>query len=198
MVKTTDTDLGHGDPPRAGASISASEVQAWFVREVLPLEAALMQFLRRIRHNKIDVDDLCQDVYVRVCETALTEIPRSAKSFVFTVARNIVVDEMRREQIVPIDAVADLDVLHIAADTPGPDQSVIARDELRRLQVALDELPPRCREAVVMRKIQDLPRREIAVRMNITEKTVSRHIAEGICALADRFYGETTSDRRRT
>jgi RNA polymerase sigma-70 factor (ECF subfamily) len=101
-----------------------------------------MQFLRRIRHNKIDVDDLCQDVYVRVCETALTEIPRPAKSFVFTVARNIVIDEMRREQVVPIDAVADLDVLHIAIDTPGPDQSVIARDELRRLQVALDELPP--------------------------------------------------------
>ena len=49
-----------------------------------------------------------------------------------------------------------------------------------------------------MRKIQDLPRREIAVRMNITEKTVSKHIAEGICALADKFYGEMTSDRRRT
>ena len=54
MAKTTDTDLEHGDPPKAGASVNTSEVQAWFVREVLPLEAALMQFLRRIRHSKAD------------------------------------------------------------------------------------------------------------------------------------------------
>jgi RNA polymerase sigma factor (sigma-70 family) len=175
----------------------AAAVRRWFVREVLPLEAALTQFLRRLRRNKDDVDDLCQDVYVRVCEAALKEIPRSAKSFVFTVARNLVLDEMRREHIVPIDAASDLELLGIAAETPAPDQSVIAREELRLLQAALDDLPPRCREAVVMRKIEDLSRREIAARMNIAEKTVSRHITEGICALADAFYGGLAEERRQ-
>ena len=56
------------------------------------------------------------------------------------------------------------------------------------LQAALDQLPPRCREAVVMRKIEGLPRREIAMRMGIAEKTVRRHIGDGMCALADALY----------
>lgn len=197
MAKTTDTSVGHGDPPLAGAPMNAFEVQAWFVREVLPLEAVLMKYLRRVRHNRADVDDLCQDVYVRVCEAALQETPRSAKSFVFTVARNLVIDEMRREQVIPIDAVADLEALNIAADIPAQDRNMIAREDLRRLQIALDELPPRCREAVILRKVQGIPRREIAARMNIAEKTVARHITEGICALADTFFGDAAEGRGR-
>jgi RNA polymerase sigma-70 factor (ECF subfamily) len=189
MVDARDIDRGQSDPLQAGATVSTSEVQAWFVREVLPLEAALMQFLRRIRPNGVEVDDICQDVYVRVCEAALQEIPRSPKPFVFMVARNLVIDELRRERVVPIDTAVDLELLNIAADTPLPDQNIMAREELRKLQSALDELPPRCREAIVLRKIEDVPRREIATRMGIAEKTVSRHITEGICALADALYG---------
>lgn len=189
MVDARDIDRGQSDPLQAGATVSTSEVQAWFVREILPLESALMQFLRRIRPNGVEVDDICQDVYVRVCEAALQEIPRSPKPFMFMIARNLVIDELRRGRVVPIDTAIDLELLNIAADTPLPDQNIIAREEIRKLQNALDELPPRCREAIVLRKIEDVPRREIAIRMGIAEKTVSRHITEGICALADAIYG---------
>jgi len=58
---------------------------------------------------------------------------------------------------------------------PGPNHSVAAREELRLLQSALDRLPPQCREAVVMRKIDGLSRKEIAARMGIAEITVRRH-----------------------
>src|SRR6185437_14527106 len=51
------------------------------------------------------IKDLCQDVYVEVYEAAHAEIPQSAKAFVFAVARNILVDRIRREQIVSIEAV---------------------------------------------------------------------------------------------
>jgi len=195
MANTTDTFPGHGDPPNADAPMNAPEIREWFVREVLPLEALLMQYLKRVRHNRADVDDLCQEVYVRVCEAALRERPRSARAFVFTIARNLVIDEMRREQVVPIDAVADLEALNVAADAPLPDRSLIAREDLRRLQIALDELPPRCREAVVLRKVDGIARREIASRMNIAEKTVARHITDGICALANALYGDSSRGR---
>ena len=192
MAEKPDTPRDHW----LGKGMSASRLEEWFVREVLPLEAILMQYLKRVRHNRADVDDLCQEVYVRVCEAALQEAPRSARSFVFTVARNLVIDEMRKEQVVPIDAVADLEALNVAAEIPAPDRSLIAREDLRRLQAALDELPPRCREAVVMRKIEGIARRDIAARMNIAEKTVARHITEGICALANALYGDGATRRR--
>jgi RNA polymerase sigma-70 factor (ECF subfamily) len=104
---------------------------------------------------------------------------------------------VRHERIVPIEAVADLDTLGIARDEPGPDRLAIARDELRRLQVALDRLPPRCREAITLRQIEGLSRREIAARMGIGSGTVKEYLAEGVRALADMFYSEPADLRRR-
>ena len=171
--------------------MTASDVQAWFVREVLPLEAMLIQFLHHNWRNRSDVEDMLQDVYVRVCEAALKQIPFPAKPFVFTIARNLLIDRVRREQIIPIEAVADLDALGVAKDEPSPDQNVIAREDLRRLQIALDRLPPRCREAIVLRQVDGLSRREIAQRMGIGEGTVKEYVAEGVRALAGMLYRET-------
>src|SRR5580692_786946 len=156
MIEKTDTGLTHAGPRVEGAVIAAPEVDAWFEREVLPLEAGLMQFLQHNWRNKSDIADLRQDIYVRVYEAALKGIPESAKSFVFTTARNLLITRMRHEQIVPFEAVSDLEALEMAIDEPGPESTVMARDELRRLQAVLDQLPPRSREAFVLRQVHGL------------------------------------------
>ena len=102
---------------------------------------------------------------------------------------------MRREHVVPIEAVADVDALGVAMDAPGPDRTVIARDELRRLQAVLDRLPDRCREAVILGRVEGLSGREIASRMGITESTVSIHLANGVRALVDAFFANGTERR---
>ncbi|HEY4126049.1 MAG TPA: RNA polymerase sigma factor [Rhizomicrobium sp.] len=169
--------------------MTASDLETWFVREVLPLEAALTQFLRRSWRNASDIPDLLQEVYMRVCEAAQKQIPVPAKPFVFAVARNLIIDHVRREHVVSIESIADPDELDAALDQPGPDRSAIARDELRRLESALDRLPPRSREAMVMKKVEGLSRREIALRMGVSEKTVKWHLNEAVRALADILYG---------
>jgi RNA polymerase sigma-70 factor (ECF subfamily) len=198
MAETTDTtreDAGHTRP---GAAMNTPELEAWFVREVLPLEAALMQFLQHNWRNKSDIADLRQDVYERVCLAAQKERPDNAKAFVFRTARNLLVDRIRREHVVPIEAVEDVDALSLAMDEPGAERTAIARDELRRLQAALDRLPPRAREAIVLGRIEGLQGSEIAARMGITEGVVSRHLAGGIASLADILYGEDSKPRRKT
>jgi RNA polymerase sigma-70 factor (ECF subfamily) len=189
MASPSDRDRGGIGSRPEGEGMNASDLDAWFVREVLPLEAALVQFLRRSWRNRADVDDLCQEVYVRVYEAAKERIPDPARPFVFTIARNLIINRVRREQIVPIESLGDLDALNIAADEPGPDRNAMAREELRRLQAALDNLPPRCRQAVILKKIEGLSRKEIASRMAISEDTVHRHLTEGRNALADLLYG---------
>ena len=172
--------------------MTAPDVKAWFVREVLPLEAALMQFLHHNWRKPGDIADLRQEVYARVCEVARKQIPQPTKPFVFTIARNLLNDRVRREQIVPIDAVSDLDALGIALDAPGPERTVMAREELRRLQSALDRLPARCREVVVLARIDGLSGREIAQRMGISDSAVSQQLDNGMRALADALYGDAS------
>jgi RNA polymerase sigma-70 factor (ECF subfamily) len=188
MAETSETDRGMASS--LGPGSATSEVKAWFVREVLPLEPLLIRFFRR--SGRADVEDLRQDVYMRVCDAAMEQIPHPAKPFVMAVARNLLIDRVRREHIVSIEAVENLEALNVASDDPGPDQNLMAREELRRLQLALDKLPRRLRAPVVMRKIEGLSRREIAQRLGVAEKTVEKQLTQGVRALADILYGEST------
>lgn len=198
MAKIPEQGREDADLHSSGAAMNAAELEAWFAREVLPLEASLMQFLRHNWRDRSDIEDLRQEIYVRVCEAAENELPKSARSFVFAIARNLLIDLVRREQIVPIEAVADLDLLSVEGDVPLPDRSAIAKDELRRLQNALDQLPPRHREAVILGRIEGLNGRQIAQRMGIAETTASQHLKLGMYALTDLYLRETTDPRRRT
>ena len=197
MVETSETGRRDDGLELRGA-MNAPEVEAWFVREVLPLEAMLMQYLRHNWRDQSDVEDLRQEIYVRVCQAAKKEIPHPTKAFVFTTARNLLIDRARKSNVVPIEAVSDLDALGIAVDAPGPDRSLIARDELRKLQDALDQLPPRAREVLILGRIEGLTGREIAQRLGIAETTVSEHLAKGMHALTDILLRDSIDLKRRT
>lgn len=195
MTKITDMDRERAEPRASSVRMNTPELRAWFVREVVPLEPELMQYLSHNWRNRSDIVDLRQEVYARVFEAARTQIPEKTRQFVFTTARNLLINRVLHEQIVPIEAVADLEALDIAKDSPDPERSAIAREELRRLQVALDGLPPRCREAIVLRKIENLSIREIVQRMGVSENTVKMHLAHGVRALTEALYGQASNMR---
>lgn len=197
MADTSDPGFEDAKLHLAGAAVTASDAEAWFVREVLPLETALMQFLRRNWRNDAEIADLRQEVYVRVFEAALRQLPEQPRHFVFTTARNLLIDRVRKENVIPIDAVTDLEALGIAIDTPPPDRAIMAREELRKLQSALDRLPQKYRDVIVLRRIEGLNGRQIALRLGLSESAVSKHIDAGMRALADIFYGEPADLRRK-
>lgn len=171
-------------------------VDDWFVREVLPLEAVLMRFLRRHWHDETELQDLRQEVYSRVYEAARRGLPAQTQPFLLTSARNLLIDHVRRSRIVPIEVMADMDAIGHPADHVTPDRHVSARDELHRLQAGLERLPARCRRVVELRKIEGLSQKEVAATMGIGEDTVERQTMLGLRALADFMLGGSGHIRR--
>jgi len=195
MTDTFDTNRDEAGAHRQDVAVRVEELDAWFVSEVLPLEASLTQYFRHNWRDSSNVADFLQDVYLRVYEVARNELPKSTKSFVFTTAHHLLVDRVRREKVVPLEAVDDLEALSIPTDAPSPEAHAVARDELRKMQVALDHLPARMREAFTLHHMMGLSVREIAVRMNIVERTVTWHLNEGLRIIANILYRDLPSKR---
>jgi RNA polymerase sigma factor (sigma-70 family) len=171
--------------------MNVADIDDWFTREVLPLEAALTRFLRRRWRHDSDIADLRQEVYVRLCDSARNGAPRQVKPFVFTVARNLIIDLARREPPLGSHTLAD-EASSEVADMILPDHEAIAREGLQILQHAMNQLPHRCREVVLLRRLEGLSQRDTAARMGITEHTVERQMVKGMRSLAGalaRTYG---------
>ena len=173
------------------AGPARESVDEWFVREILPLEPLIVRFLRRNWRNGSEVDDLRQECYVRVYGAAKQERPLLAKAFVFQVMRNLLIDKQKRDTVIPIGSLADLENLTLASDEASPEDHVVARQEIDLLQEALDRLSDRCREVVVLRKVHGMAQRDVARQMGICEKTVEQHLAKGV-----RILAQSISNRR--
>jgi RNA polymerase sigma factor (sigma-70 family) len=171
-------------------------LDTWFKREILVHEEALVRYLTRCWPRAAEIVDLRQDTYVRVYEAAAKSRPHSPKSFLFTTARHLMTDRLRRQRIVPIDVVGDFDALNVLTEERSPEERTSAHQELRRLAQAIDELPPRCREAVWMRRVDDLSQKEVAARLGVTQKTVEKHVMKGMQLLAEAMFGTVIRKER--
>lgn len=170
------------------------DLDQWFVTEILPHEAALTRYLRRIWPNPEDISDLRQDVYVRVYNSAAQQKPREPKAFMLTTARNLMADHMRRGRVVSIDYTQDLDSLNVLKDEISPEQRLSARQELRRLSDALDALPDNCRDVIWLRRVEGLSQQEAARRLGMKEGTLESHLSRGVRALAKAVFGSAGLD----
>jgi len=161
----------------------------WFAREILVHEAALESFLRRAWSRHDEIHDLRQEAYVRVYEAAARSRPVTPRAFLFTTARHLVTDRLRRGRVVSIEPVGDPASLNVLLDEVSPDRRLDAHQILHRLAAAFDRLPPRCREVVWLRRVEELPQKEVAARLGISQKTVEKQVAKGVRLLAGYFYG---------
>jgi RNA polymerase sigma factor (sigma-70 family) len=159
--------------------VPEESLNAWFKREILVHEDALLRYLMRAWPRRDEVDDLRQETFARVYEAAMVAIPHSARSFLFTTAHHLMTDKIRRERVVSIEATGDIEALNVLVDEVSPEQRVSARQDLKRLSMAFDRLPPRCREVIWMRRVLDLPQKEVARRLGVHEKAVEKQVAKG-------------------
>ncbi len=168
-------------------SASDAEAARWFLDEVHPHDAQLKAYLQRAYPTVPDTDDVVQETYIRIWKARAAEPIRSARSFLFQIARRIAIDVLRRRKTSRIDGVCDLASLPVIDDRPSAADATCRNEELWLLAQAIHALPARCREVMILRKIEGLSQKEIAVRLGITEGTVQVHIGRGLRHLEEFF-----------
>ena len=159
-------------------------VETWFKREILPQEAALLRYLSRVWPKRDEILDLRQEVYARLFEFARSSRPQMPRAFLFATARNLMVDRVRWGRAVSIESVGDVDELNVLVDDLTPEHYAIARQELKRLAWAFDRLPPKCREVMWLRRVQEMSQKDVARHLQVRETTIEKHLSRAMRLLA--------------
>ncbi len=139
-------------------------------------------FSRRV--NDADVDDLVQDVFVRMQVAQLSEPIDNVERYLFRVARNVLVSRHRSDTVRHRDAHAPYEDGLAVADDISPERIAIGRDEYARAVKAILRLPPRCRAAFQFHRFENMTYRAIAVRMGISKDSVKELMHRAIVGLA--------------
>jgi RNA polymerase sigma-70 factor (ECF subfamily) len=145
-------------------------------------ETALKRFLRRFIKSRDDVDDLAQECFLRAYAAESDREIKSPRAFLFTVAKNLALNELARRANAAVEPLGDLADQEVLKDESrvAVDDEVDGRECVRQLARAIASLPPQCSKVFILRKMQGLSHKEIASRLNISVRTVENHIALGL------------------
>ena len=157
-----------------------AEDARWFKEEIRPHERELRAYLRGRFPSLTDVDDLVQETYARLLRAREGGHQALSRAYLFVVARNVALDLIRREKVILVERLGEMESLSVVEERPDAAETVSREQELALLQEAMRALPPRCRTILTLRRIEGLSHRSIAERLGIAEGTVNAQLAIGL------------------
>jgi RNA polymerase sigma-70 factor (ECF subfamily) len=177
-------DAPPSDQPRPPHS-DLSEPEAFggfYEHTLLPLR----RYLQRLLGNAGEAEEVAQDAYLRIYQKPA----QKPEALLYTTARRLAINRLRRRQISPV-APTDATVDTARSTAPSVPSQVSARQEWDLLREAIDDLPPGCRQVLLLRKVELLSHREISERLGIAISTVEKQHARALRLLRRALPAET-------
>lgn len=162
------------------------ETAQWFAEHVHPHEGALRGYLHGLV-SPSEVDDLVQETYARLLRARERGAVSHPRGLLFATARNAARDQFRRRTTANTFPIAEMDESRVFDDAPSAAETASRQQETDLLAAAIAELPPRCREILVLRKFENLSHREIAERLGISVHTVEAQLTKALHRCEDFF-----------
>lgn len=166
------------------------EVVDWVTTHFLPFESRLRLMLKRVCASAAEVDDVVQEVYYKVLQLDGVAHIQEPQAFLVRTAKNVVTDRMRRDAIVSIEAMANLEELHVEDGAPSPERIALAREDLRWLSSLIERLPDRCKAVFQARRVYGLSQHETVASLNIPESAVEYETMRGSRLLSEMIAAE--------
>jgi RNA polymerase sigma-70 factor (ECF subfamily) len=151
---------------------------------------ALVRFLCARLGSYQDAREVAQEAYVRLLNLDRPGAANFLKALLYKTAANLAIDRLRHQRLVTSH-------LHASSSSPdlfasSADATAAALDDISVLSQALSELPPPCRSAFLMSRVESLDSSEIATRLGVTDRAVRKYIARALVFLQLRLQAAHT------
>ena len=150
------------------------------------LRAELVGFLQRRGQSVEDAEDIVQEAFVRFHRAGHDLGAPDGRPLLFAIAKNLLKDHWKQSNRMRARTVRqDADEASAAwerapSEDPAADRRSIARQDLAGVAEAIRALPPRCRDAFLLHRFEDLSYRQIADRLGVSVSMVEKHLAEAL------------------
>lgn len=155
-----------------------------FARYRVPITS----YLYRLVGNRAEAESLAQETFLRVLQKAdRYDYPKRFSTWFYTIARNLATDFLKKKRAIVPDDFHSLSESVVGPGNPEAEHEVASREELDQLVRALQQLPVTYREVVVLRALQELSYREIALIVGCPESTARSRMDYGLAYLRKHY-----------
>jgi RNA polymerase sigma-70 factor (ECF subfamily) len=164
---------------------------------------SLLGFFMLQMGDRAQAEDLVQEVFLRVIRSRTRFQPgRPFRPWLWTIAHNLARTARARRQTAPrVESLSDTrggDDLspgrQVAAPGPTPRQTLAERERLKRLRAAVAGLDQPHREVILLKFFQELPGREVAQILGISEGTVWSRTHRALQRLGTMLGGDSEGE----
>ncbi|HEY9429482.1 MAG TPA: RNA polymerase sigma-70 factor [Gemmatimonadaceae bacterium] len=143
----------------------------------------------RMLRSDAAAEELVQDLLLNLWQQRERwEVTGTVAGYLHAAVRNRALNQLRREQLEhQWRERVQRDVLPLRSETPTPDDYLASTELAEAIDEVIGDLPPRCRQAFILRRQQNLSYQEIARIMEIAPKTVEVQIGAALRALRARL-----------
>lgn len=147
---------------------------------------ALEKYLARKLGNPEDAAELAQEAFIRLHRLEQPENLENARAFLYQVASNLAVDQLRRRQLhykylnVEKGLAENGEWQDPNAAGASPEQIVGAQEKLAAIQAAVDELPFKVKQAFLLHRQSGMPYSAIAEQLQVSVSSVEKYILQAL------------------
>lgn len=142
-------------------------------------------FTRRLG-NRCAAEDLVQEAFAHYLASYCTKAIENPLGLLYRIAINIIRDDERARRL-RIDRLSGVPVPLWSEGTPDPEHAAATRQRLGRLQEAIDDLPPRCREVFLLHKVEGLSHDQVSRLLGVSVAAVEKHMVRAHSRLRSRI-----------
>lgn len=133
--------------------------------------------------------DLVQETYLRIANYPEAETIENPRAFCFHVANNLALDHLRKRAYQDKFTDGAIGCETVANPAQEPIATVTAIQQLERLELLIEELPPIRRQVFLLSRVEGHGYKAIAHKLGISERTVENHVYKAMKTLKERFAG---------
>jgi RNA polymerase sigma factor (sigma-70 family) len=140
---------------------------------------ALRHYVRRMVRSNSDAEDIVQESFIRLWRALSCGAIQSARAVLFKTGRNLALNHLRNDRVRNSDTARAAMDDAFARRIATAEEELIASEEAAACRHLMDGLPLRCREAFVLRVVDELSYKEMSEQMQLSISTIEKHIGKG-------------------